>query len=454
MSLKPEHGAILRIGQALLATILCASGGAWAQLVELADKDNFSQDAIALTFQELGSTSPASDVYTSYGVRFVSESGGPMWLASVPLQAGFLPNIARVLRNEPPPNVAADDSLIVKFEDALHRLGLQLDSIAGEPGTTATVQAFNVKGELLGMIEHPVPARPELIDQSFSGTFLGLETSDPLGISTVVIDYGPEQPIEQVNEILIDYITPRVFRTYVPHIVQAAVGDLLFQTSIEVVGFRTVQEATVRFFDPLGEPLSLDFNGEEASELHFVFPIGNVFDVKPGPPTEGLKVGYAVVESAHPFVAQASYRASTADGLLAQVTSPAIDGQLLHRFSVRREVDQRVDTAIAVINAGSRDATPSFRLLSADGTVPDAVRTQPYMRVPPGELRTFYFSELCDQTPPEDTRTFCSPIDFLKTGDFNGSLRILSTEPTVVLVLRTVDGLPVSLVPVGGSAQR
>ncbi len=424
-----------------------------AQLLELADKEDFSENAIALTFQELRNTSPAGDAYTSYRVKFVSESGGPLTLSNVPLHGGFLPPFALVLRNEPPTGMAGEDALILQLEDPLQRLGLQLDSIAGAPGTTATVQAFTVKGELLGAIEHPVPARPEILFDAFNGTFLGMETSHPLGISTVVIDYGPEQPIEQVNEILIDPITPRVFRTYVPHIVQAAVGDLLFQTSIEVVGSRNVQEATVRFFDPLGEFLSISFDGEESFERQFVFPFGNVFELTPDPPSGDLKVGYAIVESMHPIQAQATYQISGPSGTQWEVTATAAAGRVIHRAPVRKEMAKGLDTAIAVINIGDALTSVPLELHTPEGT-PEEIRTRPFFILPPGEMRAFFLSEVCEQTPPESTTTFCSPQDFLRTQDFEGSLRIITSQPTVVLVLRTLDGLPVSLVPVGGGTQR
>lgn len=455
------NAAFQRIFQPLLVSLLslCAGGGVWAQLVELADKEGFSADAIALTFQEIINTAPAGDAYTAYGVNFVSESGGPLTLSSVPLQLSLIPPTARVLRNEPPPGMEADDALIVQFQQPIGRLGLQLDSIPGAPGTMATVQAFTVKGELLGTIEHPVPARPEgLPVQRFTGTFLGLETAHPLGISTVVINYGEEQPIEQVNEILIDPLTPRIFRTYLPHIIQGSFGELSFETIVDLVGSRMPeQEVTVKFFDSEGEPTAFNTNGQESEEIGLIlsgFFVGPGIDrFQLGATSAGIRTGYGVVESRHPIQAQATYRISGPAGSQRTATASAAEGRVSHRVPVRKEIAQGLETAIAVINVGDAESIVTMQPLSDEG-MPSEITNLPFFRLAPGAFRAFFFSELCDQVPPEASATRCNPKDFLKTRDFQGSVTMRSSQPSVVLAFETKNGLPVSLVPVGGSAQR
>lgn len=443
----------LGVGQVLLIGFFsyCTTSSLCASLVELFDKTNFSEDAVTLTFQELLSNAPAADAYSAYGVTFVSKSGAPLTLRSVPLHGGFLPPSALGIRNESP---QLDDSLIVRFKDPVRRAGLQLDNISGGPETIASIHAFSPSGELLGFVHHLIPARPEFLFDAFTGTFLGIETDNLEGISTVVVSYDENQPVEQLNEILVDYMAPPVFRVYLPQVIQAAFGDLGIQTILEFVGSRragVTQQVTVNFFDSEGDPQFFSHNGEDISTFDFSVPANNFHQLTFDPPTDGIGVGYAVIDSNHPISVSARFLITAQELHKTELSAAATEGRLIHRFSGRRVVADGLDTAVALLNVGETEAFVSVFLDSGEGP-PAAIKATPFFRLPAGAFRAFFLSELCQQ--PERPSDFCDPEDFLRIQDFQGSLRIRTSQPTVLLSLRTNNGLAVSLEPMGGSTQR
>jgi hypothetical protein len=416
----------------------------YAQIVILPDETSFSEEAISLTFEELRITALAGEVYAAYGVRFLGEKGSYPILQRVPLVPHDFGGDT-VLRNESSNDSFSNGSLIIKFRYPLRRVGLTLDNLPGTEGLVASIQVFNSKSELLGAFTQEVPARPEYLSETFRPPFVGVETDHQDGIATLVLDYG-ESNIEQVNDILVDYLTPRIFRTYLPQIVQG--GTSVFTKKLHIIGRRFAAHITVRFFDKVGKPLPLIFNGDEDDTFVFSLPLGNSYEMLADGSNQEVKVGYAVIESNHPIAAQATYSIPRQDvDQESEMGVPGREANIIHFSPVEREGGKGLDTGIVVINTGEAQASVSLHMNTPQGK-PDEILTLPQFSLEAGAFRSFFLSELCQQPHPGTGVDICQPIDFLASGDFKGSLEVRSTEPIVVLTLRTVNGLPFSSLPV------
>ena len=141
---------------------------------------------------------------------------------------------------------------------------MTLDHPPDTEGLVASIQIFTARAEFLGAVEQEVPTRPEFLTNTLRPPFIGVESSHPEGISTLVLNYGGTN-LEQINDILMDYLSPRIFRTYLPQVVQGGGEKILSCRSIQVVGRQLWADVKVSFFDVAGESLSFTFNGEENS---------------------------------------------------------------------------------------------------------------------------------------------------------------------------------------------
>ncbi len=147
----------------------------WAQVTKLTSPDQFSEDAFPLTFHELGGGHDASGAYASLGIFFQGESSSRPMTRAVIILPVLPPDVDIAIENDG----AAQEALIIPFQKPQRRVGFTLGN--GSQDTVAVLSALTGKGELLGSIEQ------ESIEE-LRGPFVGVETADPEGISTIILD--------------------------------------------------------------------------------------------------------------------------------------------------------------------------------------------------------------------------------------------------------------------------
>lgn len=416
-------------------TVLLHSDSALAQVAKLTEKTAFS-NPLVLHFSDLQRTSDASDVYANLGVTFVGEGTSIPTTEVVVLVPSLPPELDWVLRNEPVIGSSSNRALIVRFARPLRRVGFTLGN--GSPSTLAEIQAFTARGELLGKIQQASIA-------PLSGPFVGLETSHPSGISSVVLDYGTEQVAEQISDVWVELLSPRNFKVYLPQIVHGGTGNLSFQTVVQIQSLlrgtfpRAENEVRLRLFDQAGAPLRMTLDGTESSEFEVKFGYSGSRQLQTAGSSERVVMGYASIESSLPITAHAIFRVFRSDGSLQSETgTPSGEGRIIHVAKVERDSEIALDTAFAIVNVGDVEAHLEFRLENEAGEPPRDRGSQKRFVLQPGEHRAFFFSEL-----------YIAFID----KKFRGHLAIWSNEPAVVAALRTLGGLPSSSLAIG-STQR
>jgi len=420
-----------------------------AQIVKLTDESSLSEEAVSFSFEMLPLSASAIELYTAYGIRFGSEGAGIPTVRNVDLRVDDPTSCTgvlcddKVIRNEPHSGSSADLSFILQLQLPLRRVGFTLGNGADE--TVASIRAFTAAGTLLGAVEQGDIKEGR-------GPFVGVETSHPEGIATVVLSYGQDDRVEQINDLVIDYLTPRKFQVYVPRVVHGRAGDRSLQSTIQIQNLRQGgAEAEIRFFDSAGNPLSLMLDGEEGTRFEFFLDFLAARQLTTNGPIDELKAGYAVIESNYPVAAQTIFQVLDETGVLvSEAGIHAAVGRIAQVSPVQKELAAAIDTGIAITNTGSREAIVRLTPREEDGRIPEEIFNRILLQIPPGGHRAFFLSELCQQPSPPGT--FCQS-DFLASEDFRGSLEIASNEPTVVTTIRTVAGMPVSSLPVGSTEE-
>ena len=297
----------------------------------------------------------------------------------------------------------------------------------------ARIEAFTVNGESLGEVQQDSIEEKE-------GPFVGLETTNPSGISTVVLDYGEEENAEQISCLRIEFLEERTFKTYLAQIGDGKTGQLVFQTIIQIQNlFGQEIEATLRLFDQAGNPLILTLDGESGAEFELTLPYLTMRHLETKGVNEQVSVGYACIESDLPIVAQAIYRvADTTGAAFSEAGVQSDGGKIIHVLSVERDVDTGLDSGIALVNVGDAETSVFVSLIALSGETPEEVQNAPpvVILLQSGGHKALFLSEL-----------FAPLAD----GKFRGSLKIISKEPTAVTSLRTINGILVSSVPVGST---
>jgi len=277
------------------------------------------------------------------------------------------------------------------------------------------------------------------------GTFVGLETTAGEGISSAVLDYGEETAPEVIHSLLVDFVSPPQFRTYVPQVVQGKAGSVSYVTTIKIEdlrGGRSDFQVEANFFSPSGEPLALRVNGQEASHLTLTLrPFGMAVLVSD--PSAELRLGYAVIESPRPLVVEAEYQVSSDDSPLSRVTVRGGEAKMIQSSLVEVSPDSQTDTGIAILNPQPRAVLVELTPLKESGNRPEGIDPPGVrLRLEPGAQTAFMLSQFCSL--PDISGSSCN----FPTGGFIGQLHIRGYEPVVVTTLRLVNGLPQAGLPV------
>jgi hypothetical protein len=333
-----------------------------------------------------------------------------------------------VIRNLPLTGTSAGKPLVVRFAEAVRRVGFVFGN--GRPWTLLKLSAYTETGEYLGSVVH-------IGVEETRGPFLGLETSHPMGIAGVTVDYGGAPEAEQINEL---YYEPLIARPFAACVAQVAVGEtatVVMGTLLQVQNlFAFSVRVTVRFLDQQGAPMPLLVDGTDRSTLEFELWNEQSRRFVLGAGEGRLRVGYACIESAYPVGGNVTLRTLNREGrLLHEAAVPASPGRTIQYFPVERDVARGLETGIALVNLSEVKQRPSFSLLQADG--PPFTGSGSFFQLEPGEHRAFFLAERYESLP----------------GSFRGGLMITCKGALAAAAIRTIDGLAASTIPMFSTEQ-
>ncbi len=195
----------------LICLILIQGTLLFGQVTKITDPRVFSNEAVFLRFGELfwAHGGKTGDTYAALGIRFLGEGSSKPTSITLSVGSDIAGWFDMPIRNESDKGNSAGEALILQFRYPLLRVGFTLGN--GTETTVARIQALTARGELLGTIEQ------DSFDEK-RGPFVGLETTNPKGISTIVLDYGEEEVGEQVNELRVEFLERRLFKIYLPQV--------------------------------------------------------------------------------------------------------------------------------------------------------------------------------------------------------------------------------------------
>ena len=399
---------------------------AFAQLEKFTDRQLFSDSVITLRFGFTPSGIEATELYSQLGVSFHADVGSPV-IGTVVTAQVLPPTIEAVIRTGPDDVLSGGIPLVVTFQYPLSRVGFTLGN--GEENTVVQLTAFTRDTTLLGSVQQDQISR-------IKGPFVGLETTHPSGISTVIIDYGDDEQPEQLNDLLVEYREAQVFKTCVAQIADGKVGeDGTLQTIIKVASFLPSTSVTAKLYDQIGSALDLEFtDGSVANNLEFRLSsrwASRTFEITGK--SDPVKVGYACFESDRPVTAQTIFRTK---GIISQSLSEAgveaVVGKPVTVGFIERVILDDINSGVAIANVGTQDASIQF-YLKAEGT--SVGSTVLGIALPKGHQQSLFVSELFEEVG----------------NGFKGILRIASTQPLAVTILRTVEGVAVSSLTLGST---
>jgi len=409
-----------------LVLLLLFSLNAHGELRKLTQKD-FGANSVSLT-PDLTADADASNAWNRYGVFLSSyPSGSPVvrpW--SPPCVVCILPSIYGLITNQTTENQAGS-VLVVDSRFPMKKLGLSL--VGAKPALQISIRAESPTGDLIGTLT-------EAVDEK--GAFLGFEGLDSQPISKVTIDYHSAETPEQLLGVTIESASPPRFETVLPQIAHARLGaDLSLRTTISIVNLsNTTARGEIRFFTPAGNGLAVPFEGLAVPGDIAPFVLGSSRQfVTTG--NSGL-AGYARVVSDAPVQTIAHFQMIENNRVVAETAVPSVEGRFTVVGSYNRDVPTSgtvgpppepavVNTALAIVNTSDKPASVSFHLREEQGW-----SREEFLSLAPGEQLARFISEIFDGL--QDTR---------------GTLKVFSSQPVAAILIKTVNGLPISILPLG-----
>lgn len=410
---------------------LCGQGN-----IAVVPESEFSESAVWIQMGTSGEPpplaregAPASRLLQAWGIFFQSPSTAAQpTLVVRDMNAGYPhpspPNFVYSVENTPDPQTSsAGKPLIVNFAHPAKRVGFLLwPSEAGE----AKIGIFAPDGRKLGDVAGPiVTGERELLT--------GIEAvGDEIG--KVVIDYGDSPLPEKIDAILVDFVRPLVFRTYIP---QFAAGPLppgslgvsgYLQSSIVLLNpGNTRVRGTLKVKTSAGQPLALDFKEGTGDTFDFLLysspPSRSFVTSQTG---DQVTSGYIEIVSAAPVKATCLYLVEGST-----LTVPPEAGILSEEpknafvMPVEYRPQDGIQSAFAVVNPGADPA--ELRVTLAPG--PGAPTKE--LTLPPGGHTALFVDVL-----------------FGLSENYQGSLILRSNRPVAAAALRTRNGVVSASLPV------
>lgn len=427
----------------ILGVVLSMSAVAFGQVTRLDNETSFSASAMRLDFGNnqmvvAQDGAEAGEVFSVWGINFVGSSSSALTFSPVvrrkdltegqiPIGTGSYYVDSVINRSREGTGSSAGRPLTVDFKIPVRRVGFWL---AGVYAGSVNLKAFDVFGNFLGAVDQPA-FNPDLDRR----TFAGVETTAPQGISKVLIDYGTKDTPEEIERLVVDYVSPSTFTTYLPHIADGPQPEGLRLRSTIIVENLTNAAGAVRlrFLDSLGNPLTLRTDGGSVSVLDLQLGPWGSRRISTSGDSDPLRVGYVKIQSTVPVEGSAIYQVFDLSGRL--VTEAGVGSAPARESSVaaaERLLTGNFDSGVAVVNVSQVRTTVGVRIFSEDG-IYSGLKIFDLL---PGEHRARFFTELFPQFASRDVKM---------------TLTVTSKQPLSVVVLRLNQGLPFSSLPVGST---
>lgn len=414
-----KRSVVLLVSSLVLTAV---TGGLSGQVTKLTDPDVFPASVINLRFTEGLTGTPATSLYRVFGVRFLSDGGGLPQIRHFVISPSVPPIGVQVLRHATPEESAGNGALLILFDFPVRRVGMNLSN--GDAGSMATLQAFTPGCEPLGGV-----TQEGLTD--IPGVFLGVETTNPAGISTLRLAYEGDDPEEQIQDLRFEPLTPQSFQVYLAQVASGSAGNLRIETVVQVQNLLGGSQTTrIDFFDDNGDPIQVTIDGELVTSLEFTLTsrASRIFHVG----DEGsLQSGYARVESDQPVLAQAIYRVFREGELAGEAGIDSASARYSQALTF--ELTSDLELGLAIVNPGAATAHIGVAVINQDVT--DFVQAN--VDLEPGQHRAFFISELVESLDQERFP--------------GGVVRITSTQPVAVTGLRTRAGVPSASLATGST---
>jgi hypothetical protein len=418
--------------QLLLITLTMAS--AHAQEIRPVNGDAFSSQAVVLSFSDQLEGAEIGDLFSKWGVSFKGAGTAVPRIRIRKIQDPILPepipSPTPVLRNEATVSLSGSLPLIVDFKTSVRRVGFGLAN--GDSSTKATLRAFDSMGSLLGTVEKQGIAGGEN-----SPTFVAFEATAPQGIAKVVIDYGSSPNAEEVDQIILDYVSSAKFTTYLAQVGDGVIGGGLRLQTLIVVSNLTDLPAlgTLKLLTDNGSPLALVFNdGAAGSSFDFALDHRGSKTFITGGSTIPATPGYARIEANVPVESTAIFRTLDQSGnVVTEAGVGSAEGKVSMLGVVQKVGNGDFDSGVAIVNTSQAEAKVRLRLFE-ESVISAGLVTE--FTLAAGEHRARFLSEIY---PTLASRTL------------RGSILVTSDQSLAMVILRTLRGLPISSLPVGST---
>ncbi|RPJ81041.1 MAG: hypothetical protein EHM18_17465 [Acidobacteria bacterium] len=408
----------------LVVLVVFFTGLVHAQLVKYND-DAFGSGAITLDVEAFRPGADATALFSKYGVRFSGKESTPRVAEFSWPPIPVTPGTYHVVRNQANEGSSAGRPLRIDFTNAPRQVGFSLRN----PGVTASVTAFDPDGISLGSVQQAAAGSGDL------STKVRLWVPAGRVISKVIIDYGSSSVPEEILDLTLDHKDRPMFETFLPQVADGELPDgLHLRTAITIVGLtNSTVTGDIRFRGADGQPLLVTLNEGDPVNWKPVNSFDDNLTITAGTSTPAV-AGYAKVYTTSPVAAVAAFQITGNNGVVISETS-VLSTAARHNHSGPvwevvpsgmvggGVVPPRYQTALAIANAAWEKNMVRIELTG---------HTPVEFELAPGQHKANFvwelFPDLFDQ-------------------DFQGWLRISSSRPTVAVLLKTKDGLPVSAVP-------
>jgi hypothetical protein len=272
-------------------------------------------------------------------------------------------------------------------------------------------------------------------------TFIGVKSSNPDGIAKLLISYENADQAEEIDDLIVEFVDRPRFSTYLAQVADGPVAGVgAFQTTVIVSNLsNSTAIGELTFFDSDGEPLKVDMNGTSADRFDLLIPAYSSASFTSSGTATPVAVGYAHVTANVPVAGTALFRVVSASGeIVTEAGVGSESGKTEVVGAVQKVAAEQFDSGIAVVNVSDTDTeNAQIQLYDQMGQKIDSRAIVDLIEgstLPTGgHLARFLF-----QIFPQ-----------LQGQDFEGTIRILSNVPLVVVIMRAAEGLVVSSLPVG-----
>jgi len=374
-----------------------------------------------LTADMLGEAAPAENYFSALGVTF---SGVGM---SIP-RGGTVstgPYGILTIVNQPLTGGSEAKPLIIHFSRPAYKVAFRPGR---DPAGKIELTALNDAGQSLGSVSYSEVGSP-----SMPGHISGAETTNPAGISTIIISYGDLTEPETIDTLWWVSSSSEAFLVCVPQIAVGRFGSFAVENELQIQNLmRQSNHVTVKILDKDGRPMAVTVDGDsEWSTLELILAARtSSAHVLTGQPGSAGRIGYAWVESEYPVSASVLFRTfDDSRRLVTEVGFHASPSRFSHLVPVERDMNRQLEIGIAVANHGHSDQPVVITLLKPDG-FPLAEKLYSFKA---GEQRALFLAEAFDGLP----------------STFKGSLQIASGQGTAAIAIRTIGGIASSSLNMG-----